>query len=151
MHFQTSKPDKEWFERLRERKFTNDTVFSNPHMEVLKRRLLQYGGYGVVLALPEPHLNEILTRGYIADGKSAILLDGEPSRCHENSYLFWSSQRASLIDLVLCTGWALSADGLWRQHSWVRNPKGEFIYETTAERVAYFGFELRDVEAVNFV
>ena len=151
MHFTTSKPYPEWFERLRERKFTNDTVFANPHMEVLKRRLLQYGGYGVVLALPEPHLNEILSRGYIADGKSTILLDGEPSRCHENAYRFWASQRVTNIDLLLCTGWALSDDGLWRQHSWVRYPEGEVIYETTVERVAYFGFDLTEMEARTFV
>lgn len=39
------------------------------------------------------------------------------------------------------TGYALSPDGLWRQHSWAYGDN-LMIYETTVERVMYFGVEL---------
>lgn len=47
------------------------------------------------------------------------------------------------------TGWALTNDdGIWRQHSWVKE-SGRII-ETTAERDLYFGFELTPEEAKTF-
>ncbi len=39
---------------------------------------------------------------------------------------------------MIATGYALDADGLWRQHSWVMDKKGRVI-ETTVRRVAYCG------------
>ena len=48
----------------------------------------------------------------------------------------------------LVTGYALSDDGLWRQHSWVMDD--QVIYETTVKRTQYYGFVLDPAEAVRF-
>jgi len=46
------------------------------------------------------------------------------------------------------TGWALSNDGIWRQHTWLL--KGKAIVETTSPREKYYGFVLTDEEANQF-
>jgi hypothetical protein len=46
------------------------------------------------------------------------------------------------------TGYALSADGLWRQHSWGVRRQG--ILETTAPREKYFGILLQGSSADSF-
>src|SRR5258708_7764341 len=42
-------------------------------------------------------------------------------------------------------GYALSKDGLWRQHSWLVTPEGGLV-ETTVRRAAYFGAVLAPEE-----
>jgi hypothetical protein len=49
----------------------------------------------------------------------------------------------------IATGYGLSEDGLWRQHSWLWN--GKKVLETTVPRTIYFGVMLNDVEAARFV
>jgi hypothetical protein len=39
---------------------------------------------------------------------------------------------------AIVTGWALSEDGIWRQHSWGIDWKGRLV-ETTLPRTRYFG------------
>jgi hypothetical protein len=48
------------------------------------------------------------------------------------------------------TGYALSPDGMWRQHSWVYDKQRDVIIETTVKRVGYFGVLLNDLEALTF-
>lgn len=42
----------------------------------------------------------------------------------------------------ICTGYALSEDGMWRQHSWIiwHKARSNQIIETTVPRILYFGF-----------
>jgi hypothetical protein len=47
----------------------------------------------------------------------------------------WTSQASGFV--VIATGYALSDDGLWRQHSWDVLRDG--ILETTKARQKYFG------------
>jgi len=61
----------------------------------------------------------------------------QPSRCHANSGFLWDANRDKL---ELCTGYALSEDGLWRQHSWCWWPAQRKVVETTERRKAYVGF-----------
>ena len=51
-----------------------------------------------------------------------------------------------------CDRICLSEDGLWRQHSWVVQPMTRTVkvWETTVERVAYFGVVLNDEECQEF-
>jgi len=73
----------------------------------------------------------------IIDDTDVISLDGKrgmvPGDCHNNVRKLF---RAKLIEKVIY-GYALSKDGLWRNHSWGLS-KGVII-ETTAERIAYIG------------
>ena len=45
-------------------------------------------------------------------------------------------------------GYALSGDGLWREHSWLLADKA--VVETTESRLLYHGFVRTDDEAVIF-
>lgn len=68
-------------------------------------------------------------------------MEGVPNQCHKNSCELWYANNDT-FDIHICTGYALSQDGLWRQHSWLvaiieNQPK---IIETTVDWVAYYGF-----------
>jgi hypothetical protein len=48
----------------------------------------------------------------------------------------------------IATGWALSTDGIWRQHTWLLKKTG--IFETTSYRLLYYGYALDEIAANNF-
>jgi hypothetical protein len=51
-------------------------------------------------------------------------------------------------EVRIATGYTLSADGLWRQHSWGLDAGDGRVLETTERRVRYRGYVLNDVETV---
>lgn len=112
----------------------------------LEEKLLALGGSRVVYS-GEPHLAELLARGQVVEG-AARRVPGRPCQCHMNAADLWDAHREHL---AIATGYALSTDGLWRQHSWnLRThptPRQRRIIETTERRVRYFGFTLNAVEA----
>ena len=68
------------------------------------------------------------------------LYAGRTSACHENAAVLHELDPKNRV----VTGWALSADGIWRQHSWCVTVLEEYdvIVETTIPRVSYYGAEL---------
>jgi hypothetical protein len=66
-----------------------------------------------------------------------LLLPGEPGDCHRNVATCWIDGTFESIG----TGYALSDDQLWRQHSWGLTSGGELV-ETTDPRRAYVGVTL---------
>ena len=62
---------------------------------------------------------------------------GEAGECHRNVAVRWIDGQVDTI----ATGYALSGDNLWRQHSWGIDPDG-VLAETTDERHAYVGIVL---------
>jgi hypothetical protein len=79
------------------------------------------------------------------------LIPGEPHTCHTNvAYIWYENQE----ELAIGTGYALSDDGLWRQHSWLvrKEPIAEqySLLETTIKRIKYFGVILTKSEAQAF-
>lgn len=98
----------------------------------------------------EPDLELLLRRGEPFDGPAEFIA-GEERNCHSNAAQLWNSNRATL---TIATGYALSDNGLWRQHSWVMRKQAEAeqcrILETTVKRTRYFGFILNDSEAESF-
>ncbi len=66
--------------------------------------------------------------------------------CHQNVSTVWQSKVPKLI--AVGTGYALSEDGLWRQHSWGVLRDG--LLETTVVRVKYFGLLLQAADADSF-
>ncbi len=120
--------------------------------QVLIDRLLSLGGSGVAILLEED-LEKLLTRGTACKGTKARLKKGRDCRCHGNSADLWKSNKQKYR---VATGWALSRDGCWRQHSWVVEPlvnwdnSGYQIIETTVRRVAYYGFMLTEEECEKF-
>ncbi|WP_228031729.1 hypothetical protein, partial [Streptomyces phyllanthi] len=79
-------------------------------------------------------------------GEAAALMEGKDNSCHLNSAALWASERVA----GLATGYALSDDDLWRQHSWGLAADGTVV-ETTEPRRLYAGLELDPRAAWRFV
>jgi hypothetical protein len=115
-------------------------------IQELEKKLLSFGGSRVVTqnGANQPETVDILfNRGRVMEYARLVKKPGEHHRCHMNS-----------LDLVVqkpwtrayCTGYALTLeDGIWRPHSWVYLKKTKTIWETTTERILYYG--VKDFEA----
>ncbi len=111
----------------------------------LKDRLLKIGGCEACLPVIEEDLENIMNYGQLWDNITRKSMVGRPSHCHSNSAELWYNNRNSYskgFAVIICTGYALSTDGLWRQHSWLvqAKPRANVIIETTCPRIAYYGF-----------
>lgn len=107
----------------------------------LKARLLDFAGDAACLPGYDDDLDNILEYGQFWLGYNAERMRGEACQCHRNSANLWLQNKESS---TICTGYALSADGMWRQHSWLirRKPRSNKIVETTRPRVLYYGFAM---------
>ena len=105
--------------------------------------LLSMGGVFALVHAAEFDADNILSRGRLFATAGLRLKLGNEFRCHENVAELYAEGKGQI-----CTGYALSNDGLWRQHSWASDRRG--IVETTETRVLYFGYELTDCEAELF-
>lgn len=153
--------DQEWAESLKKNnvwwaaeansvKSANETEAAKmKKMLVLRDRLLTFGGHVACLPLVEEDYDNIMQRGQFFYGKGVKFRKGRPSQCHMNSALLWDANRGRC---QIATGYALSQDGCWRQHSWVVQPmtRKYRIWETTTRRVAYFGFVMTEKESEEF-
>jgi hypothetical protein len=143
--FKTKKPDNDWRERLKEKGLSDDTAHPDPRAERLKALMLPLGGWAVGVDLLDNDLEKIISRGQVWSGRGALFMKGRPSDCHGNTAALYE---ANMDRVQICTGYALSDDGFWRQHSWgFCNNKP---VETTVARVAYFGVILTPDEAEQF-
>lgn len=118
-------------------------------MLILRDRLLAFGGEQACMPLIEKDYKAIMERGQLFYGKGTRLRKGRPSQCHTNSCLLWEANKKRC---QVATGYALSDDGIWRQHSWVVQPLTTKyrVWETTVKRVAYFGFIMNNEECEVF-
>ena len=106
----------------------------------LTTAILGFGGLLVVPPVQPDILSDVITStGQLFVPNDYKLVEGEASDCHVNASLLWRSKRAESIG----TGYALSEDGLWREHSWAWAPTGELL-ETTVGREKYFGLRMDD-------
>lgn len=153
--------DDEWIETLKNKWWSVHYEKSEDRpmgkLSELRDRLLSIGGCDVVLPIVEDDIDNILKYGQLWDNISSRLMKGRPCQCHSNSAELWYNNRDSSVThgefaLILCTGYALSRDGLWRQHSWLvqAKPRSNVIIETTRGRVAYYGFGLTYAQANEF-
>lgn len=118
-------------------------------MFALRDKLLEFGGEEVCMPIFEEDYDAIMTRGQFFYGDHARMRVGRPSQCHRNSAYLWDANRGRC---QIATGYALSEDGIWRQHSWVVQPLTVSwrVWETTVKRVAYFGVVFDDAECERF-
>lgn len=115
----------------------------------MRDRLLKFGGEEVCLPVYDEDVVKIMERGQLWYGDRIHMMKGRPSQCHRNSSYCWEANQDKA---VLCTGYALSEDGMWRQHSWLveLRPRRNKIVETTVPRIAYFGYGMTTEEAWDF-
>jgi hypothetical protein len=108
--------------------------------------LLASGGDTVIGYENDSDVPKLLKRGIFLKPDEVRLMLGEPNRCHSNA--------CELSDLnpgmELHTGWALSADGIWRPHTWGYWSGVNQIIETTSLRTLYFGMRLTGKELNTF-
>ncbi len=143
----TQKPDQEHYQALTKRCLTRDKV--HPDYERLKSVLLDIGGWAVILPRIEEDFGNIMERGRKFPGDS-ITKRGDDCQCHRNSAYLWDANREKL---KICTGYALSKDGIWRQHSWCvwRATRSWRVVETTMKRIQYYGYIMTEDESEKFL
>jgi len=144
--------DEAWFGRLQEKKFTQDTLFAansnQPGVETLKQKLIAHAGAAAVMPVFEADLENLLSRRCIfINGGNHRMGEGEACKCHGNAAALWD-QDAERYDIY--TGYGMSDDGVWRQHSWAYDNTDKLIVETTEPRIAYYGFALTLDESAEF-
>ena len=150
--------DKEWDERNKGMWWYHKNKIAPkiaPHITFdtrlfdLRDRLLTFAGSEVCMPIFEEDLENILSRGQLWYGDRIHMMKGVPCHCHQNSAYCWKKNKDKT---VLCTGYALSKDGMWRQHSWLVHlrPRKNRIIETTVERELYFGYVMTEEESQNF-
>lgn len=151
--------DKAWKESLKDRWWSTNSIVKPANeaeaaerrrMFALRDKILSFGGEEVCMAFDEEDYDAIMQRGQLFYGNHAQMMPGAPSQCHSNSAYLWDANRGRC---QIATGYALSEDGMWRQHSWVVQPLTVSwrIWETTEKRVAYFGVVFNDDECEEFL
>jgi len=147
--------DKEWQESINRNcwwatGYTGTEKGRNDELALIKK-LLGFGGYEACLAYVEEDAGKLLYRGQLWYGDKVLLIKGEPVHCHGNTCDLWEQNRKG-HEVAIATGYGLSRDGLWRQHSWLmqRTTRGVKVVETTVKRIAYFGFVMTEDEAFGF-
>lgn len=116
-------------------------------LKKLREKLLKKFGGEEVVPVRETQLDKLLNKGNLIKLDSRIFIRGRSSQCHQNSCLLY--QQNDCITHI-GTGWALSEDGLWRQHSWaIKN--NNILVETTEDREKYYGILFNGEEAELFI
>jgi hypothetical protein len=120
------------------------------HWTAMAERLLQMGGVDAVKPDGDTQIAKVLERGLLHEGKLVRLL-GEPNQCHANASQVWIKSDG---EALLCTGYALTENQSWLQHSWcvaTVDDHGQVILETTdPDWKKYFGFVLDEEESFVF-
>ena len=114
-------------------------IKKEPSLRLIRLRLLKVGGCDVSLMLPDAELPLLLKRGILFEDCIIRLKKAEGNLCHVNAGRLWLKDKAHLR---ICTGYALSPDGMWRQHTWLIRSDEKKIIETTVRRTTYYGVVL---------
>lgn len=123
-----------------------DAARTQPELKQLKKILLRFGGtFLVAPPKPDTDIPALLTSGFLTTGP-ITLKTMRSSSCHQNVAALWRKHKAGIV--AIGTGYALSEDELWRQHSWGILRDG--ILETTEIRTKYFGLILQGERADHF-
>lgn len=135
-------PDQKKFLQGRFRK----AVVEQPELKDLRSILISLGG-DFIVAPPkrDPDVSRLLKWGFLMSGP-ILMRPMRESMCHQNVAAIWIKGRKGLVGIA--TGYALSQDGLWRQHSWAVMRDG--LLESTEKRDKYFGILLQDSAADHF-
>ena len=124
----------------------NKAATDQPEIKKLKVLLLRFGGEFLVAPSKfDRDLPKLLDCGFLMIGQVTVK-SVKSSLCHQNVAAVWKARRPNMV--AIATGYGLSEDGLWRQHSWGVLREG--ILETTEPRMKYFGILLQRTDADHF-
>lgn len=128
-----------------------DNLKKNDKLYPLREKLLSFGGEAVCLPPYEEDLMDILENGQFWFGSGAKRMKGRACQCHNNSRKLYDRNKKD-FDIRICTGYALSDDGMWRQHSWLvlHKERSNQIIETTEPRIGYYGFVMTEDQCEEF-
>lgn len=149
--------NREWKERIQGEfwalNYGGDEKLSEDQL-LLRDKLLAIAGEEVCLQWNDPDTPNICRHGQIWLGmpKRVKFMQGRPSQCHKNVCNLYE-QNYKQHDVAIATGYALSADGLWRCHSWLLHKTARTVkmIETTTPRAIYYGFVMSKDQALDFV
>jgi hypothetical protein len=117
-----------------------------PALKLLKPLLLKLGGaYVVAPQRPDPDLLLLIESGFVTSGP-ILVKSMDHQACHRNVAKIWKARKHGIV--AIASGYALSSDDLWWEHSWGIRREG--ILETTTKRVKYFGLVLQGGKADSF-
>lgn len=129
-----------------------DYIQESPELESLFSKIESMIPGTIVCAVFEDddNIKNVIQRGILFQ-KTDIVKKGHVSQCHANSadyYVAFSEEE----NISIVTGYALSEDSVWRQHSWIVETidSGFKTIETTEKRLAYFGYILSSEESEVF-
>jgi hypothetical protein len=106
--------------------------------------LLSLGGQLVVPPMhPDGMVRRLLVDGLRFADVPLVVETGERNDCHGNVVRLWRSEKAEIA-----TGYALSDDGLWREHSW--GVRDGAVVETTEPRQCYWGVVIDQHDAAEY-
>ena len=140
-----------WLEReTHERIEALPRKLRGPHWQLVETLLDHSDAHNVLIFEGgEPDVHYLNEHGLFVElpKRRIRLQEGVPSDCHGNAARIWRTdpERYSIM-----TGYALSADGLWRQHSWAMDNTDEVLVDEFERRKAYFGVELPPAVAEGF-
>lgn len=122
------------------------TLPMQEHRKLIEH-ILRFGGREVCMSGWEPDLDVLLSDGEFMYGAGANFQPMKNGECHANSAALW---QRSPEQLQIMTGYALTVDGFWRQHTWCLECATGRPLETTTTRLAYYGVVLSDDESKAF-
>lgn len=131
--------------RLLDRRL-REAIGQQPEIEILAELLLDLGGIQLVAPPKADPAVALLVDAGVVMARPVHCQAMEDGKCHQNVARLWRQKRHEVLGIG--TGYALSDDGLWRQHSWGIRREG--ILETTSLRAKYFGLLLQGVDADSF-
>ena len=138
------KPNPEQLAHLK--RCLDEAAKQQPEIISLRRRLLSLGGVELVAPpTTDPGLSLIIEHGRIKRGPIKCI-PMSSSEGQKNIATYWMTDRVGVVGIGI--GYALSDDGLWRQHFWGVRRRG--ILETTTKREQYFGVTICAAEAAVF-
>ena len=115
-------------------------------MKKLSSVLMGLGGISVASEEPDRDLEKVLARGHQFAIEGRRFVPGQANQCHQNVARMYLDPEFRTARIA--TGYGLSVDGTWLQHSWLIH--GGKIVETTVPFEVYYGCELSDDESILF-
>lgn len=116
-----------------------------PDAKLLKEKLLALGGKTIIWMPVDPDMENIIKNGREFPIENRRRFRGEPNKCHGNTARLFLQEDG----IEIATGYALSKDERWRQHSWGWE-KGRVV-ESTQPFTGYYGAVLKGLDISKFI